>query len=100
MDALKPCYKILSWNVHGLNNVAKREEVKQVISLLKPDLLCLQETKLEALTSVIVRNTLGADYDHNILFQPAQGTRGGSSLPRRSQDSIFRLLNVLLMLSP
>jgi hypothetical protein len=97
MDAFKPCHKVLSWNVHGLNNVAKQEEVRQVINLMQPDLTCLQETKLEVLTPAIIRNTLVVDYEHNFLFQPALGTGGGSSLHQRSQDLIFRLLNVLIM---
>jgi exonuclease III len=89
MDAFKPCHKVLSWNVHGLNNVAKQEEVRQVINLMQPDLTCLQETKLEVLTPAIIRNTLVADYEHNFLFQPALGTGGGILLA--SKESRFNL---------
>jgi hypothetical protein len=46
IDMLNHHFKFLSWNVRGLNNIAKQEDVKQIINLFKPGLLCLQETKL------------------------------------------------------
>jgi exonuclease III len=68
MDALNISYKMLSWNVRGPNNIAKQEDIKQVINILKPDLVCLQETKLSSLDSSTVRNILGADYENSFLF--------------------------------
>lgn len=38
--------KILSWNVQGLNNREKRISISQGFLNAKPDLICLQETKL------------------------------------------------------
>jgi exonuclease III len=32
---------MLCWNVRGLNNHVKQEDIRQVISSLKPDLLCI-----------------------------------------------------------
>jgi exonuclease III len=58
MDMLNFHYKILSWNVRGLNSAAKQEDVKQNISLFNPDLLCLQETKLASIDSVTIRKCL------------------------------------------
>jgi hypothetical protein len=68
MDALNISYKMLSWNVRGPNNIAKQEDIKQVINILKPDLVCLQETKLSSLDSSTVKNILGADYENSFLF--------------------------------
>jgi endonuclease/exonuclease/phosphatase family metal-dependent hydrolase len=59
MDNVIQNYKILSWNVRGLNNPTKREDVRQVISTLKPDLIYLQEAKFFCLISTIIRSTLG-----------------------------------------
>jgi hypothetical protein len=33
-------YSLLSWNVRGLINVAKQEEVKHVVQLHKPMVVC------------------------------------------------------------
>jgi hypothetical protein len=68
MDALNISYKMLSWNVRGPNNIAKQEDIKQVINILKPDLVCLQETKLSSLDSSTARNIIGADYENSFLF--------------------------------
>jgi exonuclease III len=77
MDMLNYGYKFLSWNVRGLDNTAKQEDVKQIISFLKPDLLCLQETKLVSVDSTTIRNCLRSQYENNYAFLPADGTRGG-----------------------
>jgi hypothetical protein len=70
-------YKILTWNVRGLNNGARQEDVKQVIGICKPDLVCLQETKMEAITNTIVRSSLGHEYQDNFVYLPAVGSSGG-----------------------
>jgi endonuclease/exonuclease/phosphatase family metal-dependent hydrolase len=94
MDALKLCYKVLSWNVRGLNSREKQEEVRQVVSLMQPDLICLQETKLEALTPASI---LGQIMNTTSSLRHPKGLEGGSFLHPRSQDSIYSLLSVLLM---
>jgi exonuclease III len=75
MDMLNFRYKILSWNVRGLNSAAKQEDVKQNISLFNPDLLCLQETKLASIDSVTIRKCLGSQFENSYAFLPADGTR-------------------------
>jgi exonuclease III len=60
-----------------MNNMARREELRQMISSYKLDLICFQETKLACITPVIVRTSLGLDYADNFMYQPAEGTRGG-----------------------
>jgi len=39
--------RLLSWNVRGLNDSAKRAMLRNVLSEWNCDLVCLQETKLE-----------------------------------------------------
>jgi exonuclease III len=71
-------FKFLSWNVRGLNNATKQEDVKQVVNSIKPDLICFQETKLQNISTFVIRNCLGVDYENDFVFLPAVGTRGGS----------------------
>jgi hypothetical protein len=59
IDNLAYQYKMLSWNVSGLNSGARQQEVKQTISLINPDLVCIQETKLSDISSTTARNALG-----------------------------------------
>jgi hypothetical protein len=46
-------FKILSWNVRGLNEEAKRLRVRNLLSLWKVDIVCLQETKFLGLRLVL-----------------------------------------------
>jgi exonuclease III len=57
MDATNQQYKILSWNVRGMNNTAK---AGTVINIFKPDLVFIQETKMVLINSTIIRNSLWA----------------------------------------
>jgi hypothetical protein len=41
MDDPSQNYSFMSWNVRGMNNAASREDVKQMVALYKPDLICL-----------------------------------------------------------
>jgi hypothetical protein len=40
--------KIVSWNTRGLGGLEKRKEVRKLVGDLRPSILCLQETKLQA----------------------------------------------------
>jgi exonuclease III len=77
MDPLRHPFKFLTWHVRGLNSVARQDDVKQVISLHKPNLVCLQETKIQDVTTATIRNSLGMDYQDSFVFLPAAGTSGG-----------------------
>ena len=39
--------KLVSWNVNGIRSVHKKDKLLPVVETLKPDILCLQETKAE-----------------------------------------------------
>jgi exonuclease III len=47
-------HKILSWNVKGLNEGGKWLRVRNLLSFWKMDIVCLQETKVEQLTTSLV----------------------------------------------
>jgi exonuclease III len=51
--------KILSWNVREINELDKRLSIKGLIRDCKVDLVCLMETKMEAITRVVVRSLWG-----------------------------------------
>uniref|UniRef100_A0A8R7JVT0 Endonuclease/exonuclease/phosphatase domain-containing protein n=1 Tax=Triticum urartu TaxID=4572 RepID=A0A8R7JVT0_TRIUA len=53
-------YPIMSWNVRGLNQPAKRAAVYEVVTASKVAILCLQETKINVWTPGIVREIGGA----------------------------------------
>lgn len=67
----------LSWNVRGLNNPARRKVVRDLVRDQGCSIVCLQETKLEAVTAQVVEETLGPNFADNFAFLPAVGTRGG-----------------------
>jgi exonuclease III len=82
-------YKFLSWNVRGLNNLARQEEGRQIVSTCKPDLICLQEAKLVVINDTIIRNTLGVVYVNNYVVLPANGSRGGILVAARDSAFVF-----------
>ena len=70
---------ILYWNVRGLNRRARRDCVREVVTSSRPDIVCLQETKMATISPSTILSMLGADFDQHI-FLPASGdsgTRGG-----------------------
>jgi exonuclease III len=81
MDEFIMQFNILSWNLRGQNNLAKQEDVRKMIKLVRPDLVCLQETKLENITTATIRNVPGLEFERDFL--PAAGTRGAFSLLQR-----------------
>ncbi|XP_023904183.1 uncharacterized protein LOC112015948 [Quercus suber] len=48
--------KIISWNVRGLNDRDKRLRVRNMVRRWGPDVICLQETKIELITRAVIRN--------------------------------------------
>lgn len=47
------------WNVHGLNRKSHRDAVRDLIASVKPEIICLQETKIHDMSSRILLSTLG-----------------------------------------
>ena len=68
--------QILTWNVRGLNDSGKRLRIKHMLKLWQPDIICLQEAKLELITSAIVRSLWRC---HHVywMFLGSNGASGG-----------------------
>ena len=62
MHVLFMKFKILSWNVRGLNEEKKRLRVRRLLSQWKADIVCLQETKLEKITPGIMQSLWRCPY--------------------------------------
>jgi exonuclease III len=69
-------FQILCWNVRGLNSAARCLAVHETIAATTCHIVCLQETKLEAIDRELAL-FLGAYRLNHFAFKPAQGTRGG-----------------------
>lgn len=54
--------RLISWNVNGLRAQLKKGSVQQLLAVWKPDIVCLQETKLQSQHIDTVQSSLGADY--------------------------------------
>ena len=67
---------ILIWNVRGLNDRARWDNLRKVVDDSKPVVVCVQETKLSSITDRDVTSFLGREFT-NFVFLPAQQTRGG-----------------------
>jgi exonuclease III len=57
---MKP--RILFWNVRGLNERNKCLRVRNLLKDWKVDIVCFQETKLDAMSHRIVRNLWGCSH--------------------------------------
>ena len=69
--------QILIWNVRGLNSVARRDAVRVLVDSAKIDIICLQETKMVAITRQTILSMLGSDFDNNFICLPSVGASGG-----------------------
>ena len=67
---------ILVWNVRGLNDRGKMDNLRKVVDDFRPSVVCLQETKLAHVSERDVASFLGSDF-FEFVFLPAQQTRGG-----------------------
>jgi exonuclease III len=94
MTEPNPDYRFFSCNVRGLNNPTKQEVVRQIIQLHKPVVACLQETKLDDISTSLITRILGVDYNHGFCYLPADGTRSGILLACR--DSAYQFSNTIL----
>lgn len=77
--------KIFFWNVRGLNCPARRSAVRSVVASVSPSVVCIQESKLAAVSPYMVAETCGAAYQ-DFFVLPADGTRGGIILAWRCDE--------------
>jgi hypothetical protein len=67
---------LLSWNVRGLNEINKRRKVRNLCRQWKADIICLQETKLELISSSIVQSLWGCHFV-DWCYLASRGASGG-----------------------
>lgn len=67
---------ILVWNVRKLNNKLYRDATHTLVGDARPDIVCLQETKISNMNTCVLLSTIGSELDQHVLL-PAQGSRGG-----------------------
>ena len=75
---------VLIWNVRGLNSVARRDAVRVIVNSYKIDVVCLQETKMTAISRQIILSMLGSEFDNNYIFLSSVGASGGILIAWRS----------------
>lgn len=68
---------VLNWNVRGLNAVARRQVVREMVQDHRATIVCLQETKLQLVNDNIIRETLGPQFVGAYAALSAEQTRGG-----------------------
>ena len=69
--------RIACWNVRGLNNAARREAVRLLLQKISPNIICLQETKLDNVNALRAAEFLRLKYSGSFASLDAQDTRGG-----------------------
>lgn len=67
--------QFLIWNARGLNSRARRTAVRDVISLERVVVVCLQETKVAVFSVNMLNELLGPDFDYSFL--PSIGVSRG-----------------------
>jgi exonuclease III len=56
-------WKILCWNIRGINSTNKWTAIRSKISETKCDIICLQETKRAHFDQAYLRNFCGPNFD-------------------------------------
>lgn len=69
-------WKVLCWNVRGINAVRKWNSVKNKVTEANYDVVCFQETKKELIDSEFLKKVLPPSFD-DFLFVPSVGAFGG-----------------------
>jgi exonuclease III len=80
--------KILIWNVRGLNSVARQDSVRTIADASRADIVCIQETKITAVTTRILLSALGPDFSE-FLVVPSVGASWGILVAWRRHISVF-----------
>lgn len=78
---------ILVWNVRGLNDKGRRDNLRKIVDTARPVVVCLQETKLSHFTVRDVSSFLGRDFSQFVYLAHTLQTRGGILIAWR--DGVF-----------
>ena len=68
--------KILIWNVRSLNSSARQDSVRTIVDSARPDIVCIQETKMVEVTRRTLLSAFGSDFSEFIEV-PSAGASGG-----------------------
>ena len=95
---------LFNWNVRGLNDAAKWAAVCEVISRMKPSIVCIQESKLALCSDAMRCEIAGPAFDAHVALDAA-GTRGGVLLfwktDRFLVDNVtVRVFSITVRLNP
>jgi exonuclease III len=75
---------IMSWNMQGLNDRARRDVVRKLVGNIRPSIVCLQETKLDVISQYLMFAMLGMSFaDFAYLLA---SNRGGVLVTAREAD--------------
>lgn len=69
-------WKVLCWNVRGLNSDGKWNSIRDKIIETACDVLCLQETKKDFFDTQFIKNICPPQFD-SFLYVPSVGASGG-----------------------
>jgi exonuclease III len=69
-------YKILVWNVRGLNSSARQSVVLKVVRDHLISIVCLQESKIQNVSSQLLVDACGPTFKHHFAV-PSIGATGG-----------------------
>ena len=72
----KRAWKVLSWNVQGINSNSKWESIRNKITENRCDIICLQETKKMYVDLQFLKKICPASFD-NFVYVPSRGASGG-----------------------
>jgi exonuclease III len=64
------------WNIRGLNDVGKVTAVNEMLCKIKPDIICLSETKKRDFSPSYLK-AIASFHDFEWNWLPAFGTAGG-----------------------
>lgn len=67
--------KIITFNIRGLGGLVKKKEMQKVVREQKPDLLCVQETKMGVVDRLICAQLWDCD-DFSGCLSPPMGLLG------------------------
>jgi len=69
-------WKILTWNVRGINSPWKWNPIKNKIIAAQCDIICIQETKKDVFDLPFLRKICPSQFD-SFDYLPSVGTSGG-----------------------
>ncbi|GAU21183.1 hypothetical protein TSUD_11000 [Trifolium subterraneum] len=68
--------KIISYNIRGLGSCVKRREILNIVKEKKPDILCIQESKMNCVDEGLGKALWGSP-EVGFSFKPSAGASGG-----------------------